>query len=83
MTPRTLAASAAAPAPAPVPALALTLTLVLLSGASCTKHEVTAKTEHRITVDPITINVNLRVDKKLDEAFAFEDELDSSLEKKN
>lgn len=60
--------------------LAVALACTTLGLVGCTKHQVTAKTEHRITVDPITININLKVDKQIDNDFNFEDEFDSKLE---
>lgn len=47
----------------------LNLAFVLLLASACT--------QHRITVDPIyaTIDINIKIDNRLDEFWAFEEEL--------
>lgn len=50
--------------------------LVLLTGVA------TGCTQHRVTVDPIyaTIDINIKIDNRLDEFYAFEDELEEELD---
>jgi len=61
--------------------LTVLILFVALAGlVACTKHEVEVKpvkTEHRVTVDPIhiTVDVNIKIDRQLDSFFDFEDEV--------
>lgn len=48
------------------------LLLAVLLAAGCTHHTVEVKP---IEVKPITVNVNFRIDRELDQFFDFEDEL--------
>ncbi len=53
----------------------LTTTLALLVGPmGCTEHKVRHEVEP-IEVKPITVNVNVRIDRELDEFFDYEEEM--------
>jgi len=59
---------------------AVILTAALAGLVACTRHEVAVepiKTEHRVTVDPIhiTVDVNIKIDRQLDNFFDFQDEV--------
>lgn len=61
-----------------LPAAALFgITALLLGPLGCTKHEVEVKP---IKIEPIhmTIDVNVKVQRELDDFFAFEDDIESS-----
>ena len=58
----------------------LIMTVALARLVACTRHEVAVepiKTEHRVTVDPIhiTVDVNIKIDRQLDNFFDFQDEV--------
>jgi hypothetical protein len=49
-----------------------------LLGNGCTRHHVTADTVHRVEIAPIhvTVDINLKVQKALDDALSFQGSLD-------
>ncbi|WP_291323265.1 hypothetical protein [Desulfonatronospira sp.] len=51
---------------------------LLLLLASCTRHHVTADTTHKVEIAPIhvTVDINLKVQKALDDALDFQGSLE-------
>jgi hypothetical protein len=50
---------------------------ILMLVSACTRHHVTADTTHRVEIAPIhvTVDINLKVQRALDEALSFQGDL--------
>lgn len=57
---------------------ALLIAAMALAPLACTRHHVTADTTHRVEIAPIfvTVDINLKVQRALDEALSFQGGLD-------
>jgi hypothetical protein len=53
------------------------LVVIMAAAGACTRHHVTADTTHRVEIAPIhvTVDVNLKVQKALDEALSFQGDM--------
>lgn len=58
--------------------IGLLIVMAALSAFACTRHHVTADTTHRVEIAPIyvTVDINLKVQRALDEALSFQGGLD-------
>lgn len=57
--------------------IAAAIATAALTGSGCTRHRVEIAP---IRVEPITLNINLRIERELEEAFDFEDRVKAELE---
>jgi len=58
--------------------MALVFATVILCATACTRHQLTADTTHRVEIAPIyvTVDINLKVQKALDDALSFQGDMD-------
>ena len=58
--------------------LGTVIVFTVLASFACTRHHVTADTTHRVEIAPIhvTVDINLKVQRALDDALNFQGSLD-------